>query len=132
MAHVYAIVVTDEAKLGFALFAERVNERMTAGGVGVNWLSNPLIASEAPDDFHAIVLEHGDALDSLDAEDKPRTPMENLRAAVQDADAVLRSLRDRIDGTALMVGLEEALDRWDDWSVQVKDPEYVEPGFEDA
>jgi hypothetical protein len=73
MAHVYAIVVTDEAELGSDLFAERVNERMTAGGVGVNWLSNPLIVSGSPDDFHAIVLAHGDTLDSLDAEDKPRT-----------------------------------------------------------
>ena len=122
MAHIYAIVVTDEAELGFDLFAGLVNERMTAGGVGVNWLSNPLIASEAPDDFHAIVLEHGDTLDSLDAEDKPRTRMENLRAAVQDADGVLRSLHDRIDGTALIVGLEDALDRWDDWSGQFKRP----------
>ena len=132
MATIYAIVVTDQAELGFDLFAALVNERITAGGVGVNWLSNPLIASEVPDDCHAIVLAHGDTLDSLDAEDKPRTPIENLRAVVQDADGVLRSLRDRIDGTALMVGLEDALDRWDDWSGQFKDPAYVEPGFEDA
>ena len=65
MPHTYAIVVTDEAELGFDLVAAFVRERMTAGGVGVNWLSNPLIASEAPDDFHAIVLEHGDVLDAL-------------------------------------------------------------------
>lgn len=130
MTHIYAVVVTDEAALGFELFAARVNERLTTSGVAVNWLSNPLIGSEWPDDFHAVVLEHGRTLDSLDAEDKPRTTMENLRAAVRDVDSVLRSLHTRIDGTTLMVGMEDVLDRWDTWSARFKDPDYVDSGFE--
>jgi len=133
MAHIYAIVVTDEEELGFDSFSERVNERLTTGGVGANWLSNPLIPRGSPDDFHAIVLERGDMLDSLDAEDNRRTPIENLRAAVQDVDGVLRSLYGRVDGTGLAAGLEDALDRWDAWASQFKDPAYVaarceEPG----
>ena len=130
MAHIYAIVVTDEEELGLDSFAERVNERMTAGSVGVNWLSNPLIPSEAPDDLHAIVLEHGDVLDSLDAEDKPRTHVENLRAAVQGAETILRSLHERIEGTGLVAGLEDVLDRWDCWAAQFKDPDYVDSALE--
>jgi hypothetical protein len=126
MGHIYAIVVTDEEELGFDSFAERVNERITTGGVGVNWLSNPLIPIDESDDFHAIVLEHGDALDSLDAEDKPRPAGENLRAAVQDADSVLRSLRGRVDGTGLIAGLDDALDRWDAWAAPFKDTDDIE------
>jgi hypothetical protein len=81
----------------------------------VNWLSNPLIASEAPDNFHAIVL------DALDAKDKRESRIENLCVAVKDADGVLRSLYQRVDGTAVTAGLDEALDRWDSWSAQFKD-----------
>jgi hypothetical protein len=132
MAHIYAIVVTDEEELGFALFAERVNARMSGGAVGVYWLSNPLIARETPDDFHAIVLHRGCVLTSLDADDKSRAPLEALRAAVQDATSVLRSLHARIDVTGLMVGLEDVLDHWDAWAALVQDPEYIEPGLEEA
>lgn len=132
MAHIYAIVVTDERELGFDSFVELMEERLTTGDVGVNWLSNPLIPSERSDDFHAVVLAHGTVLDALDAEDKPRTRMEHLRAGVQDADSILRSLRDRVEGTGLSVGLDDALDRWDAWAAEITDPDDDETGSEEA
>jgi hypothetical protein len=45
---------------------------------------------------------------------------------VQDADSVLRSLRGRVDGTGVITGLDDALDRWDAWAAQFKDAGDIE------
>lgn len=121
MAHIYAIVVTDEEELGFESFEGRVNDRLTTGSIGVNWLSNPLIPTDVSSEFQAIVLEHGDTLGALDDEGKQRTAGENLRAAVEDADRLHRSLRRNVGGTALLAGLDAALECWDGWAAQFKD-----------
>jgi hypothetical protein len=130
-------VVRDEQELGFDEVASAVGNALTLyrppsqPEFELSFVSNPLVPDQG-DDFDTIVLQSGDVLDSLDAENEPRKPMENLRAAVQDASRVLAALHRRIDGTGLMSGLEDALDRWDAWAEQFTDPDYIEPGFEEG
>lgn len=44
--------------------------------------------------------------------------VDGLRAAVITVNTALRELNDAVDGTNLMCGLEDVLDRWDDFTDQ--------------
>lgn len=118
MAHLYAVIVRDDDERGFDTVASELGWYIDQHGRNnykAEFVSNPL-TPEQGDDFHAIVIQSGRVLDSLDAENEPRGEAENVKGAVDDATSLLAAIRHRVEyelDAEAEEALETALDAWD-------------------